>query len=135
MENPVSGKSLAKELLITWLISSVLTIITLAIVFSAESQGLEGGQGLIIMDIAAIFWNLSLTLLASTVFINTKPILRENKHYTFASYYVLPLLASVSIVLNIHDDDVWPSFLSMSIPFFIVHSFFFLRRVGVITWN
>ena len=121
-------KKLWKNLLYTFLISYLLTFITLMVVFSKEAGSLEGNQGLTIFCLLGFAWILFLTLLSTTTFLNLYSEVRSNIFYAFLSYYALPIVASLIIIFT-NNLTEWASlYLSIIIPFFLTHSFFFYKR-------
>jgi cytochrome bd-type quinol oxidase subunit 2 len=122
-------KYLWKSLLYTFLASAFLAFLLIQIAFSKESDGLEAKQAVLLFAVAGVFWSLALSICSTTVFLNLYPQIRQNNFYRFTSYYVVPLLAVVLIVVTTYSPDspkMTGQFLISNIPFFAVHTCFFI---------
>lgn len=120
-------KQLWVGLLLTFLISSCLTLLVVNVAFSKSMTGNEGKQAILIVSIIAVIFIFILTLLSATLFLNLIPGVRNNFLLSFLTYYLLPL--SAALIVGFDDDfiDMWVVFLTISVSFFAVHTYFFVR--------
>ena len=120
-------KQLSLNLLFTFLVSSFLTFLVIEIFYSKEADSLEGSQGVFIMVLAGICWSLILAICSLTVFFNLNDKIKRNRFYSFLSFYLVPALVAIIVFIESDSRDMINSFLIMTIPFFIVQSYFFIK--------
>ncbi len=118
-----------KTLLFTFLVSALFTFLLIQIIYSANSDGLEGKQAALLNSIAGVLWALALTLCSLTVFFNIYPRIRQHKIYSFLSYYLVPLIALIAVVVSMgfSEPKTVIQFLVTNIPFFAVQGYFFWK--------
>jgi hypothetical protein len=114
-----------KGLLFAFLLSTILALILIQIVFRVEAQSFEGWQGVALFSISSVIWNLALTVSASTVFFNLYPAVRNNAYYSFLSCFIMPFFIALYVGLEYEGLD--KVFYTITIPFFAVQAWFFLK--------
>ncbi len=119
-------KKLGKNLLCTFLISSVLTFFFIEIVYSKETGSLEGNQGVFLMVIGGVIWSLMLTISSGTTFLNVHPAISNNKINQWMSFFLLPCLVMLSAFFSADIYGNWKAFITMTLPFIITHTYFFI---------
>lgn len=120
-------KQLSKGLGLTFLISVLFMFLAVEGFYSLTSKSLAGGRGPIVMAIPGFFWTLILTLFSATVFLNLYPPIRNNAFNCFLSFYLSPFVFSTTVAIDKVAVDVLPDFMIITLPFFFVHSCFFIR--------
>lgn len=126
---PGMKKYLWKSLLYTFLASAFLAFLLIQIAFSKESDGLEANQEVFLFAVAGVFWSLVLTIGSTTVFLNLYPQIKHNDFYRFVSYYGVPLVAALLVTVATYSSGSLKTagqFLISNIPFFAVHTYFFI---------
>ncbi|RAV54702.1 hypothetical protein DIU36_20180 [Mucilaginibacter rubeus] len=118
-----------KGLLLTFPFSSLLTLIIVQIAFGKMSQSFEGGQGVVLLSIGGVLWCLALTISAATVFFNLYPAIRDNIYYCFLSYFIVPFFIALYIGLNANASDMAKYFFALTVPFFVVQTWFFIKFI------
>jgi hypothetical protein len=121
-------KKLLLQLVKTFIIGSFASVLLLHILYSQQSKSLEGGQGLIIMCMAAIFFNLLLCVSACTIFLQLQLVVKTNTVYSLLSYFLLPILICIWVLIKDETHDMWKAFFGMSSPFFCVHIYHFIKQ-------
>lgn len=121
-------KKLLLQLVKTFIIGSFASVLLLHILYSQQSKSLEGGQGLIIMCMAAVFFNLLLCVSACTIFLQQQLVVKTNTVYSLLSYFLLPILICIWVLIKDETHDMWKAFLGMSGPFFCIHMYHFIKQ-------
>ncbi|QHS55114.1 hypothetical protein GWR56_06010 [Mucilaginibacter sp. 14171R-50] len=129
MDRNIYAAQLRKSLIYTFLLGYLLTFITIMVVFSKEAGSLEGNQGITLFCLIGFVWVLCLTLLSTTIFFNLFPEIKNNRFYNFLSYYALPVSACSILIFTNSVLEIASVYLSITLPFFAVHSFFFYRQM------
>jgi hypothetical protein len=122
------AKHLTLLLLKLFFISSILSFIGIAIVqaqqpahqHACDMSGLAYGLSLGII--------LSLTLSATTIYLNLKTQVRDNTFYSTLSFFLLPLIVAILLLVSIGDPAAeWLFFSITLLPFITAISFYFYR--------
>lgn len=126
-------KSLAKFLsfilIKTFLIASVVTILTSTIINSIQSRGMEAKQADFIGTVATLFWILALTLSALTVYLNLKKSIRDTPLFSFLSFFLLPTLAVIAVFISGDRNAKWILFYISTVIFLLTQTFFYILFV------
>ena len=121
--------NLAKILLWTFVISTI--ILTVAIIIIQENGRYEDPEDMYpnhncdMSGIAygiAVGFNILLTILASTIFLNVYETIRNTFWYSFASFFLLPLVITIYFEITLGEEIYL-----FTLPFFAVLAIFFYR--------
>ena len=123
---------LQKNLFYAFLINAFLTFLSVQVVYSRLTGSLEGNQGVMIVALSGALWSAFLTLCSTTTFLNVYPSIRTDKIYVFFSYYLLPLIASLVAGGNMRSSEMLPVFFTVTIPFFLAQSIFYMRFLNIV---
>lgn len=126
-------KTLARNLLLTFLISTLLTMFLLEMVYHPNTSETEGRTAMLIMVIGSVFWNLLLSLTAVTTFFNLNDMIRQSVYYRVITFFFLPVLLVMSVSISVDDRNGLFSFRLSMVSFFVVHLIFFFlfnRKIG-----
>ena len=126
-------KKLLLQLVKTFIIGSFASVLLLQILFSQQGKSLEGGQGLLLMCMAAVFFNLLLCISACTIFLQQQQAVKTNSVYRLLSYFLLPILICTWVIIKDETHDMWKAFFGMSSPFFCVHLYHFIKQKNTTT--
>lgn len=114
-------------LLKTLLISTVITMIGLALLLEGRTdRHYSDLQGLVYG--LSLFAILALTLSAVTIYLNLVAAIRNSKVYSVLSFFALPILTAILILLEFGEvKDQLDGYSIMLLPFLITLAFYFTR--------
>jgi len=118
-------RRLLKSLLLTFVISFVLTTISILIFYNKQMGSLEGNSGITLFVIGGFLLSLTMTILSTTVFLNIYDTIRNDKLCCFLTFFLLPILLTLIICLSNKDFDMLPLYLILTIPFFLTQFYFY----------
>jgi hypothetical protein len=127
MSKRIIAKRLSKGLLFTFLISSVLTFFAIQIYHSKDAGSLEGNQGIFIMILASIFWNLILTISSLTIFLNLYDSIRHKLWISILTYFLLPILVTTLFFITSDFQEMWDSFFIITGLYFLTQTYCFIK--------
>ncbi|WP_162618613.1 hypothetical protein [Pedobacter yulinensis] len=117
------------QYLITIAVSALLaSVLNLAAVFILQQFGLIATADTDMKNLPygfAVAFNLVLALMSFPVFFNLTPRVKANVFSSAASFFLLPLLAMLSLSLAMEEDG-WSAAL-FCLPYFIILLVFFIR--------
>lgn len=125
------SKFLSLNLLNTFLISGLFTIIGCQILQSNNTRSLEGNQGDFLETIGAVFWTLLLTISALTIYLNLIKEVRKTTVLSFLAFFFLPIVLTFIVWFLDSVTTGWETFFVSTIIFLVTHTYFyitFLRR-------
>jgi hypothetical protein len=100
----------------------------------AQSGSVEVNQSVLLLGITGAFLSVVLVIGAVTIFLNLYPDVRDERTYSLFAWYLTPVVISM-IMMTISDAtddwDMWKLYLAMALPFFGIHTWFFIRFVKV----
>jgi|GEM_PF-4829710 len=123
MPGVIIVKRLATNLLVTFLISEVFYLLAFLVFYVILDR--EAREGMDMMLYLVEFWNLALALCSLTVFLNVSDKVRHNKLYSSLTFFLLPLIA-ITVYSVVMVGSMYPSLL-ISLPFFVVHTIFYVK--------
>lgn len=121
------ARQLSKNLLLTFLLGNFLTFINILIFYSKEAGSLEGNSGITIFMLAGIFWTLVLTFSSVTVFLNLNDQVRQNKLFTFLTFFFLPSTVATIVFILSDFQEMWQPFFIMTVSFLLVQTYFYMK--------
>ena len=122
---------LQKNLLYAFLINAFLTFLSVQVVYSRLGGSFEGNQGVMIVALSGAIWSVFLTVCSTTVFLNVYPSIRADKIYMFFTYYLLPLIVALIAGGYMRSSGMLPAFFTVTIPFFISQTVFYIRFLKI----
>lgn len=121
------SKFLSLNLLNTFLISGLFTIISCQIIQSNNTKSLEGNQGDFLETIGAVFWTLFLTISALTIYLNLIKEVRKTTVLNFLAFFFLPLVLTFLFWLLDTGTTGWTTLFVSTIIFLVTHAFFYMK--------
>jgi len=118
---------LQKNLLYAFLINALLAFLSVQIVYSHLTGSMEGNQGVMIVALSGAMWSAFLTVCSATIFLNVYPSIRTDKIYVFFTYYLIPIIAALIAGGYMRSSGMLPAFFTVTIPFFISQTVFYIR--------
>lgn len=115
-------KQLTQSLFLTFIFASFLSFLAINIGYAKEAKSLEGSQGVFIMVLVAIVWTFILTFCSLTVLLNLNDKVRRNTLYSSMTFFIVPLLAEVTVYVTNHSQGLDQEFLLMTLPFFLIQT-------------
>ncbi|WP_295794263.1 hypothetical protein [Mucilaginibacter sp.] len=122
---------LQKNLLYAFLINVLLAFLSVQVVYAHLTGSLEGSQGVMIVALSGAIWSVFLTVCSTTIFLNVYPSIRNDKIYVFFTYYLLPIIAALIAGGNMRSSGMLPAFFTVTIPFFISQTIFYIRFLKI----
>ncbi|MEO6980200.1 MAG: hypothetical protein ABI113_17545, partial [Mucilaginibacter sp.] len=68
---------------------------------------------------------------STTIFFNVYPSIRADKIYVFFTYYLLPIIAALIAGGYMRSSGMLPAFFTVTIPFFISQTVFYMRFLKI----
>jgi hypothetical protein len=125
MKNKIA-KFLTKGLLLTFICSTVLTIIAVHIFYNEEASGHEGGL-IFVLDLYCIAALLVLTICSATVYLNLQEKVRNNSQNLFLSFFSTPLLFILALFAKSTAADIWQVHTIIFFSFLLIHTIHYLK--------
>jgi hydrogenase-4 membrane subunit HyfE len=125
-DNDTTGY-LQKNLIYALVFNPFLSFGAAQVVKSQIPGNFGGDHGALFLSLSGAMWALFLTICSTTVLLNVYPFIRENKVYSFFCYYLLPATAAIIAGIYVGPPETLPAFLTVTIPFFITQTFFYLK--------
>jgi hypothetical protein len=132
MDRDAVLNQLRKSWLITLGLSPLSAFLAVQVVSLNKSQGFEGGQAVFLEGILGVFLALILVLSATSIFLNLYPDIRQERTYSFFAWYLAPLLLCIIFITasdSADDLDMWMLVLPIVLPFFAIHTWFYIRFI------
>jgi hypothetical protein len=126
-------RQLLKNLLLTFVISFVLTTISILLFYNKQMGSLEGNSGVTLFIIGGFLLSLTMTILSTTVFLNIYDAFRNDKLRCFLTFFLLPILLTLIIYLSNKDFDMLPLYLILTMPFLLTQSYFYRQFIKTLT--
>jgi hypothetical protein len=133
MKNKVV-KILTKGLLLTFIRSSVLSIIALHIFYREEASGNEGGL-IFILDLYAIVVALILTISSTFAYLNVKEKIRHNRLDSFLTFFAGPIFLLLVFLTSNTKDGILQAYIIFLVSFFLFHTIHYVRFTKLISSN
>lgn len=121
------SRFLSISLLKTFLLTIILTIVSILILYNPKYRTFEQKQGDAIEYAACIMWIFFLVICALTVYFNNIRIVRENIFLRLNSFFLLPIAFALSVRFSGNKDAQWDSFFISTVIFILIHLFFYYR--------
>jgi hypothetical protein len=123
------ARYLRKSFLYALLLNPFIAFLSVQIVNSRIASSLEGNQAVFIVSLLGIFCSLILTICSATIFLNVYPSFRKDNIYVFFSYYAVPIIAAMLpwTKTGTADTNMLSTFFAVTIPFFALQTFFYLK--------
>jgi len=122
---------LQKHLLYAFLINAFSAFLSVQLVYAHLAGSLEGNQGVMIVALSGAIWSVFLTVCSTTIFLNIYPSIRNDKIYVFFTYYLLPIIAALIAGGVMRSSGMLPAFFTVTIPFFISQTVFYIRFLKI----
>ncbi|GAA3993329.1 hypothetical protein [Mucilaginibacter dorajii] len=132
MTRDIILKQLRKGWLTTLVLSPLAACLAIQLVLLKPSEGFEGKQAALVLSILGAILAIVLVVGAATLFLNLYPDVRNEKSYIFFSWYLIPVLLIIIFVTtsdSTDEPDMWPLFAAAALPFFCIHTWFFIRFI------
>jgi hypothetical protein len=133
MKNKVA-KILTKGLLLTFICSSVLTLISIHIFYHKEASDHEGGL-IFVLDLYGIVASFILTISSTSVYLNVIEKIRGNRLNSFLSFFTVPLLLLLVFLTSYTKDEIWQVYTIIMVSFFLIHAIHYVRFIKLISSN
>ncbi len=119
-------KRLLINLVLAFLLGSLLMVVSTSLFHKDKTGSTEGNSGLIDIILTGVVWNFVLTISSLTVLLNLDKRIRQNKFLSSLTFLFLPVLVSIFVFnLDDHDfKDLWQPFLTMTLPFLLTQTYF-----------
>lgn len=121
------NKYLSYILLKTFFISFFLFVISNSVLISGESRVFEEKQADFIESIAIAFWLFALSLSSLSIYLNNFKFIRYKVFYRLLSFFLSPLILSLSIWIFGSKSREWFSFFLSTGLFFLILIYFYCR--------
>ena len=120
-------RQLLKNLLLTFVVSFVLTTISILLFYNKQMGSLEGNSGVTLFIIGGFVLSLTMTILSTTVFLNIYERFRSDKLRCFLTFFLLPILLTLIICVSNKEFDMLPLYLILTMPFLLTQSYFYRK--------
>lgn len=117
-------RRLTRNLILTFLASCILTTLTILISYNKEMGSIEGNSGVFLFIIGGFVWSLIMTIFSTTVYLNTYDEIRNNKTKCFLTFFLLPTIATIAIILY-SNLDMWTLYIRICTPYVLTQLFFY----------
>jgi hypothetical protein len=116
---------LTRNLILAFFISCVLTSLLILICYNNNLGSLEGNSGVALFIIGGCISSLVLTILSTTVYLNIFDKIRADSVHSFLTFFLLPTLFTIAIIVCNIDSDIWLLYLILTLPFIMIQIYFY----------